>query len=342
MIFYIDASNIHSGGGKIMLNDFIIGTDAYPNIKFIFWVDYRFEIPDLSINSKNIQFIKVPKVLRFFTQFKIKKLSKSYDLIIFFGNLPPFITFSARTFLLQQNRYVVENSTTSNMSLLTRIQINIQRLIFKLYKNKVDEIIVQSSSMQSLIKKQSNLNTSTTVVPFKDFKEDAFSHSVHARVKTGFIYIASAEPHKNHKNLIAAWVLLAEEEIYPKLTLTIDDKSKIYKEIVNTRANHNLDIEILSNILREDLMIKLANSQVLIYPSKFESYGLPLVEASMLGIDIIASELDYVRDMVDPMQTFDPESSVSIARSVKRYLNHINSKTYIMSPDKFINYLINR
>jgi len=342
MNFYIDASNVHSGGGKTMLNDFITGTDAYPNIKFIFWVDYRFDIPNLSVNSKNMQFIKVPKVLRFFTQFKIKKLYKSDDLIIFFGNLPPFIIFSARTFLLQSNRYVVENSTTSNMSFLTRIQINIQRLIFKLYKNKVDEIIVQSSSMQSLIKKQSNLNTSATVVPFKDFKEDAFSHSTHARAKTGFIYIASAEPHKNHKNLIAAWVLLAEEEIYPKLTLTIDDKSKIYKEIVNTRASHNLDIEILPNILREDLMIKFANSQALIYPSKFESYGLPLVEASMLGIDIIASELDYVRDMVDPMQTFDPESSVSIARSVKRYLNHINSKTYIMSPDKFINYLINR
>ena len=136
--------------------------------------------------------------------------------------------------------------------------------------------------------------------------------------------------------MIAAWVLLAEEEIYPKLTLTIDDKSKIYKEIVNTRAKHNLDIEILSDIPREDLMIKFANSKALIYPSKFESYGLPLVEASILGIDIIASELDYVRDVVKPHQTFDAQSPVSICSAVLRFLNKEENYS-ILQPEQFIN-----
>jgi hypothetical protein len=33
-----------------------------------------------------------------------------------------------------------------------------------------------------------------------------------------------------------------------------------------------------------------------------------------------ASELDYVRDVLDPEQSFDPESATSIARAVKRFM----------------------
>ena len=35
---------------------------------------------------------------------------------------------------------------------------------------------------------------------------------------------------------------------------------------------------------------------------------------------MLASELDYVRDVVDPEESFDPASPVSIARAVKRFL----------------------
>jgi hypothetical protein len=35
---------------------------------------------------------------------------------------------------------------------------------------------------------------------------------------------------------------------------------------------------------------------------------------------VLASELDYVRDVLDPEQAFDPESAVSIARAVKRFM----------------------
>jgi glycosyltransferase involved in cell wall biosynthesis len=58
---------------------------------------------------------------------------------------------------------------------------------------------------------------------------------------------------------------------------------------------------------------------VLIYPSLFESFGLPLLEARQAGLPIIAAELDYVRDIVEPVVSFDPESALSIARAVMRY-----------------------
>jgi hypothetical protein len=77
----------------------------------------------------------------------------------------------------------------------------------------------------------------------------------------------------------------------------------------------------------------------LIYPSTFESFGLPLIEARQENLTILASELDYVRDIVDPEQSFDPYSPVSIARATKRHLNLKEPKLPLLSAVEFTQYL---
>ena len=73
-------------------------------------------------------------------------------------------------------------------------------------------------------------------------------------------------------------------------------------------------------------MLKLYNnSQALVYPSKKESFGLPLIEAQKLGLSIVSSELDY-KDIIDPDQTFDPNSEMSIKRAIKKALEHIRKQ----------------
>jgi glycosyltransferase involved in cell wall biosynthesis len=62
-----------------------------------------------------------------------------------------------------------------------------------------------------------------------------------------------------------------------------------------------------------------AQAKALIFPSLFESFGLPLLEAAKAGLPILASERDYVRDVVKPVASFDPESALSIARAVLRH-----------------------
>ena len=47
----------------------------------------------------------------------------------------------------------------------------------------------------------------------------------------------------------------------------------------------------------------------------------PLIEAAAAGLPIVASDIDVVRDVCDPVQTFDPESTASIAQAVRRFLD---------------------
>ena len=91
---------------------------------------------------------------------------------------------------------------------------------------------------------------------------------------------------------------------------------------------------------RKELLNLYSKSTALIYPSFFESYGLPLVEANHYKLPTIASELDYVRDILDPVETFDPHSAKSICRSVKRFLKVNGEKTAIYAPVDFIKCMI--
>ena len=85
-------------------------------------------------------------------------------------------------------------------------------------------------------------------------------------------------------------------------------------------AQYRLKVENSGNLPLKQMKRLYAQAGALIYPSTFESFGLPLIEARQAGLVVLASELDYVRDVLDPDETFDPGSAVSIARAVKRFL----------------------
>ena len=153
--------------------------------------------------------------------------------------------------------------------------------------------------------------------------------------KYDFIYPAQFLPNKNHYLLIDALLDLFYQGIYPKLFLTfnINLLSKHWRDKIN---NNNLKIEFANDADRDKFLLLFSQSKCLIYPSIKESLGLPLLEAQSMSIPIVASELDFVRDVVNPVETFNPYSSLSIQRAIKRFMN-IKEKTLIpINIDKFI------
>jgi glycosyltransferase involved in cell wall biosynthesis len=134
--------------------------------------------------------------------------------------------------------------------------------------------------------------------------------------------VASGEAHKNHLALLEAWELLAESGLRPSLALTLDPRvdTELCGRIRRSANRQRLAISICGPLSAASIQRLYGCSQALIYPSLKESLGLPLVEAARAGLPIIASERDYVRDVVVPVQTFDPSSPRSIARAVRRFL----------------------
>ena len=135
------------------------------------------------------------------------------------------------------------------------------------------------------------------------------------------------------KNLFPSLLLTINPLKFQELTAFIDEMIAKYQ--LNIVNKQNIKYESIKNLYRE--------SHALVYPSLVESLGLPLVEASNLSLPIIASERDYVRDIVDPIESFDPESPTSIAKALLRHMkkNEKRNIKALFSPNAFIKDILN-
>ena len=336
MNIFINASNVHIGGGKVIVNDLINAAKHYKLINFVFYVDSRFESHTLKQSNVIIKIIK--KKQRFLVYSFINKEAQKNDIVIYLTNLPPIFKHKCKTILVLSNRFIIDNYTLSGFSIKTKLRINAERLFFWINKNNTDYIIVQSESMSSVLLKKGILKDKIKVIAYKSKDDDIKRLNINNCHKASnvFLYVSSDDPHKNHEILIESWCLLSKEGIFPKLILTIGKTSNLYELIVSSINEFKLDIDIKPNLQRNEILDLYNHSTALIYPSLFESYGLPLVEAGQYKLPVLASELDYVRDILDPVETFDPKSAKSIARSVKRFLKIKDKKTKIAKPEEFI------
>ncbi len=329
---------MHNGGGLTVLKDVLSGISVESIILF---VDSRAEINKVLETFQNCEIIKIRPTIwnRLLAEFSVYKKTSKNDQILFLGNLPPLLKLKGRVSLYIQNRYLIQNRKLSDLSFWMIFRLILERMWLKFFSKNVDEFIVQTTSMKSqLIKGQISKGRSVQVKPIlnRNFK------NIDLGKKFDFIYVASGEAHKNHKTLIDAWILLAKEGLFPSLCLTIDPIKypNIVIDIQKKVVKFGLNILNHGFISADKITPFYLQSTALIYPSTFESFGIPLVEAKNLGLKIIASELDYVRDLVCPQEVFDPLSEVSIARAVKRFLQIPEANVEILSGREFFCWFI--
>lgn len=334
MSLIIYASNVHQGGGKTLLLSLLNAIETPVTI----FVDSRFHsLPKL---KDDVTVIKVMPnlVSRIKSEFSLKIISKPEDTILCFGNLPPILRNNGKVFVYLQNRYLCSKNSLKDFTWPVRARIFTERIWLKFFlRNSL--VLVQSETMKKLA--ESYLKRRVTVMPF--FPEDDSSDKKGSRrnVKFDYVYIASGEPHKNHRRLLEAWVILANHGLKPSLRLTLPPQKKdaFWEDLDQKKNKFGLKIysEVVSN---DEINVVYEQSGALVYPSFFESFGLPLIEAERYGLAIIASEKDYVRDIVHPCQTFDPESALSIARAIMRHMNIDQTTLVPDTPSDFLKKLM--
>ena len=346
MRLVVHATNISQGGGRSLLSALL---DALPKDREILaQLDSRMALPaDIPENLK-IRFVEPSILQRLLAEWWLAKHVKSGDLVICFGSLTPLFKLRGYTTVFVQNRYLIEKKRLVGFPLKTRLRLSFERFWLALTASNADEFIVQSPAMKTAlllsgcVKKQP-----VHVRPFvrvSDGYQRAMKHQkkCHVEKKYDFIYVASGEPHKNHRQLVEAWCLLAEQNLFPSLCLTLDENvsAELCAWIDEKKNSYGLKLKNVGFLPHHQVLKLYSQAHALIYPSRFESFGLPLIEASQAGLPVLSAELDYVRDVLDPEQTFDPDSPVSIARAVKRYLGVEEPSLQLSDARNFLHLLL--
>ena len=207
----------------------------------------------------------------------------------------------------------------------------------RLLKYQVSQFIVQTEVMKlELIKRYqlSRMDQDIKVWPFMN--KDIFPVITKQDNRSwDCIYVSDGQFHKNHQRLLDAWELLASEGFDFSLALTISQDYPKLLNRINYLQKKGLKIINLGTVPNADMPDIYAQSTVLIFPSERESYGLPLIEACLSQLPIIAPEKDYVRAVCNPVETFDPYSMLSIAKAVKRFFQVDQSLPQVLTGTDF-------
>ena len=104
-----------------------------------------------------------------------------------------------------------------------------------------------------------------------------------------YLFLSTIEPRKNIQNLVKGFMIykLLNRRDNAKLVLAGAKNPKIFSKVVMRELNP--DILFTGFIDEEDKASVIKHAEVFLYPSFFEGFGLPLLEAMKCGTPIITS-----------------------------------------------------
>lgn len=330
------APNVHTGGGlRLMLS--LFSQHPFP----ISWaqIDARMQHTRLWPTGFKVRFVGRSVRSRLLAEWRLWRECRAGDVVLCFHGLPPLLPVRGRVVVFVQNRLLIEQGSVAEYPRWVRVRLWTERLWSHALQGRCSRYIVQTPSMAASLKRWLWRDVPISVAPFAPATLPAPTPGQEiAGRKFDFVYVASGEAHKNHMNLLEAWRLLAVAGHWPSLALTLDAATHpgLCGQVERFAVKHGLAVTNLGALPSAAVDALYRAAGAMIYPSTSESFGLPLIEAAQVGLPILASELDYVRDVVEPVETFDPNSPVSIARAVRRFLGVAEAPVKIGTAAEFL------
>jgi glycosyltransferase involved in cell wall biosynthesis len=137
------------------------------------------------------------------------------------------------------------------------------------------------------------------------------------------LYIGTIEPRKNLSRLVKAFASLTKT--YPELILVIAGmKGWMYDQLFEDIRQLGLPSRIAfpGFIAEEDKALLLSAATIFVYPSMYEGFGLPVLEALACGIPTVTSNTSSIPEVVgDAALLINPMNEIEIARAIEMLLS---------------------
>lgn len=142
--------------------------------------------------------------------------------------------------------------------------------------------------------------------------------------KTHLIYPAVPWGHKNHETLIQAVAALKKTGRSIRLVLTNTESSPVNREkLVRLCDRFGLgeEVELRGFLSEPELIDLMRKSSGVVFPSLYEGFGIPLVDAMKLGVPILASNIPAVREICGTGAEYfsNHRNALSLAEDIWRF-----------------------
>jgi glycosyltransferase involved in cell wall biosynthesis len=331
----VSGINLFRGGTLKVMQDCLAALSSFAGDKYV--------IIALVHNEKqhpsyaNVRYISYPKSRKsylyrlYYEYLGFKKLSRQlkpylwlslHDVtpnveaekrMVYCHNSYPFYKAGLRGLWLQKSIYL--------FSLFSKYMywINIQ---------KNDYVIVQQQWLREAFQRMFSIRNIVVSLPahkhFVSGEEVENENLQRQGDKFMFFYPATPMIHKNLEVVCKAVSILEKEGVYNmEVLITTNGTENKYAKSIYTKYR-SLKTLCFSGFLKRDEMDRYyRNSDCLVFPSKSESWGLPLTEAKDHNKSILAANLPYAWETLgkyDRVKFFDPDNAVELAECMKNFM----------------------
>ena len=126
------------------------------------------------------------------------------------------------------------------------------------------------------------------------------------------IYPAITYPHKNHATLVAAFARLTADDVDVRLVLT-GGAGPSEEVLTSTIAAYGLESKVIrtGRIPEKDLDLLYRHATMLAFPSQYEGFGVPVLEAMARGCPVVASDAASLPEVIGEAGLFVPALDVA-------------------------------
>jgi glycosyltransferase involved in cell wall biosynthesis len=135
------------------------------------------------------------------------------------------------------------------------------------------------------------------------------------------LYPAQSWPHKNHVALLEALALLRDREGLEIPLVCTGHRNDFFPTIRARAAELELtaSVRFLGFVSTGEMAALYATARCMIFPSRFEGWGIPLSEAFHAGLPAACADIPSLRDQAgDAALLFDPSHPDEIAAALRR------------------------
>jgi glycosyltransferase involved in cell wall biosynthesis len=127
------------------------------------------------------------------------------------------------------------------------------------------------------------------------------------------LYPARPWPHKNHARLYAAFAQVRRE--HPQLRLVLTGEGD-FGQVPD-------GVDVRGRVTADELVALYRGAAAVVFPSLYEGFGMPVVEAMACGCPVACSNVTSLPEVVgDAARLFDPRDVDDIAAAIDEVLRH--------------------
>lgn len=306
------------------------------NHYFIFLLEENFQ----EFQPKNKNFKKVLANYRWYTfseQINMPKILNRYNLdVVHFPhfNVP---IFYRKKFIITIHDLILLHFPTLKGTRLNPLFYWIKFLAYKLVigsaiKRSKKIITVSQFSKKDILENYSFLKKNKVVVTYeacdliKNKKINNIENEIkkYGIIKPYLLYVGNAYPHKNLDKLVMSWKTFLKKikdkksKKLPQLVL-VGKKDYFYNKLEEKIKKNKIENVVLAGYVPDsELAGVYAGAKGYIFPSLYEGFGLPPLEAMERGVPVISNSHGCMREILEKSaHYFDGKNEISMVKAME-------------------------